>query len=342
MTKVKLSTTNPDFPLIRQTPNSIGIWGDCIYYINEDVDECDYWVIYDNLNNTEKTKCPKENVILITGEPPTVKNYGRSFIQQFNSVITCNRHLKHNYVTYLQQGLPWMAGAKFLKNENKWSSLNFMSYEYFLNDAIPKKDKEISIIISNKTFTTGHELRVQFVTKLKETFGDRIEIFGRGYNEIEDKFFALANYKYTIVLENSCFNDYWTEKIADAFLCEAYPIYYGCPNIHDYFPSGSLKTIDIENLEDAIDTINSVLENNEYEKSIELIKASKKLILNNYNLFALISNYIKNKELSGAKFKTKKTIKIYPEKRFQKKIKRFAKRLLIYCIHRISPNTKSK
>jgi hypothetical protein len=326
--KVKLSTTDKEFPLRRQTPGSKGIWSNCIFYIDQDIEECDYWVILDNLSNSEKTKCPKENVILVTGEPPNIKKYSSCFIRQFHTIITCHKDLKHNNVINTQQGLPWMTGAKFLINENKWDSKNFMSYDDFLNSDNSKKTKELSIIVSGKTSTPGHEQRVRFVNKLKETFGDRIDIFGRGFHEIEDKFDGIANYKYTIVLENNSYRDYWTEKLGDAFLCSSYPIYYGCPNIYDYFPKGSLAVIDIYNIEESFNHIKSIIASREYEKSLDLIKKSKELILNQYNLFPLIVNIINNSDQTRDVLRNKKSIKIFPENWIQKEFKNLVGRFI--------------
>lgn len=326
MIRVKISSSNPEFPLIRQTPDAKGIWDKFIFYINQDIEECDYWVILDSLTKTETTSCRKENVILITGEPESVKKYSRFFINQFSKIITCHRYLKHDNVTIFQQGLPWMAGAKYLIKEKKWDSDCFISYNDFSGTVTTIKNKEISIIVSNKTFTPGHEQRIIFLTRLKEALGDRMEIFGRGFNEIDDKYFGLIDFKYAIVLENSTINDYWTEKLSDAFLCGCYPVYYGCPNIHDYFPKGSLAIIDIYDIEGSIKTITGILASDEYEKSIELVKKSKELILNKYNVFPLIVNYIS--ALKEDKITTKaKSVKIYPEKRFRKKIRNFINRI---------------
>ena len=56
-------------------------------------------------------------------------------------------------------------------------------------------------------------------------------------------------------MENAVIPDYWTEKIADCFLAWTLPIYYGCPNLEDYFPEKSFIRIDIEKPEEAIDSI---------------------------------------------------------------------------------------
>jgi hypothetical protein len=318
MIKIKLTTSNPDFPLIRQTPNSEGIWGNCKFYINTDIEECDYWVIYDSLNNIERTKCPKENIILFTGEPPSVKKYSKCFTNQFSTIISCQKDIIHKNVIYKQQALPWMAGAKYLKEKNKWDSNRYLSYNDFLKLNSQKKDKEVSIIISNKAFTEGHEQRIKFLDALKKAFGNRIELFGRGYNEIEDKFEALTNFKYSIVMENSSFQDYWTEKLSDTFLCNTYPIYYGCPNILDYFSEDSLNIINIYKINDSINIIKSVIESNKYEKSLESLEKAKNLVLNQYNLFSTITNLINGFEKRKGLDKKNEQIKIYPEKRYRR------------------------
>ena len=65
--KVKLTNEYPDWPLLRQTPSSSGILGDYHFFVNQDIPECDYWVVIDSLLKTEETICPPENKILLTG-----------------------------------------------------------------------------------------------------------------------------------------------------------------------------------------------------------------------------------------------------------------------------------
>lgn len=328
MLKIKLSTPNPDFPLIRQTPGSNGIWGDCIFYINQNIEECDYWIVYDALSDTETTKCPKNSVVLFTGEPPTVKKYSKSFIRQFNTIITSHRDIKHQNSVYRQQALPWMAGAKYLKNENKWESKDFKSYDDFSGSDNQKKDKEISIVLSNKAYTEGHEQRIKFLNRLTETFGNRIHLFGRGFNEIEDKYDCMAPYRYSVVLENCSVKDYWTEKLSDAYLCGSFPIYYGCPNITDYFPEGSVARIDIYDIEDSIERIKSVVDSDIYEHSLDLLEISKDLVLNKFNLFPAITELIGELEKRSNNSDKKSFIKIYPERRFRKLIRKITGSIL--------------
>ena len=329
MIRIKLSTPNPDFPLIRQTPGSKGIWGDYAFFINQDIVECDYWIVFDALGKTEKTVCLPENIILFTGEPPSVKKYSNSFIRQFSTIVTCHKNIKHKNVIYKQQGLPWMAGAKYLGKENKWDSINFLNYDDFQLNNLPKKEKEISIIVSNKTYTQGHEQRIKFLKRLIETLGSRIDVFGRGFNEIEDKYDSIANYRYSVVLENSSYSDYWTEKLSDTYLCGSFPFYYGCPNILDYFPDGSIAKIDIFNIEASINTIKSVIESDKYENSRDLLDKSRDLVLNKYNLFPSIVSLIEDLEKINNNSHKKGLIKIYPERRYQKMARKIVNSFLI-------------
>jgi hypothetical protein len=68
------------------------------------------------------------------------------------------------------------------------------------------KTKLASVVCSSQTITAGHKLRIRFIDKLKARLGDDVDIYGRGFNPIADKWDAIAPYKYHIVLENSRLN----------------------------------------------------------------------------------------------------------------------------------------
>ncbi len=150
------------------------------------------------------------------------------------------------------------------------------------------KQKKMSVIISNKVYNRDHLNRIKFVEKLKKHYQDKLDVFGIGFNAIEDKWDAIADYKYHIVLENSSYLDYWTEKLADCYLAGSFPFYYGCKNIDKYFPPNSYIPIDINDFAKTIEVIDQSIENNTYEKNIELIEESRNLVLYKYNLFELI------------------------------------------------------
>ncbi len=288
MIKVKL--TCPNWPIERQTPGLKGIWGNCHFYCNTSLDRCDYWVVYEGLEGkSEKTICPRENTILIACEPPSIKTYKKEFLDQFATIITCHHEITHHNPIIHQLGLFWHVGWR---QKNHISSEFTKDYDELVSLTHFKKDKLLSVVVSSKDNTPGHRDRLNLITNLKEHFGEDIDIFGRGINEIEDKWDALSRYKYHIALENSSFNHYWTEKLADAFLAGCHPIYYGCPNIGQYFSQQSLTPIDINNPKETISIIENCIDQSTYEKTKPLIELEREKILNKYNLFPMICDHI--------------------------------------------------
>lgn len=298
MIKIKLSTQFPNWPLFRQTPGSKGIWEDCQFFVNQDIEECDYWVVCGGLLNPEKAICLQKNTIFITWEPPSVHKYDKHFLNQFATIITCHRDIKHPCIIHTQQGLPWMIGGKFLGDG--WDEKFSKDYDELKSIEKYNKNKLISVIVSSKSYTKGHIKRLQFVKRLKAYFGDKLDVFGVGNQKIEDKWDAIAQYKYHIVIENSSINDYWTEKLSDAFLGGAYPFYYGCPNLSDYFSKDCFTFIDIDYFDKSVALIEDIIKNQRYEKSIVKIAEAKNLILDKYNLFSLICNYCNSNTLSSS------------------------------------------
>jgi hypothetical protein len=292
--RVKVSTNFPEWPLILQTPSRSGVWGDCRFYINDPIDECDYWVVYEGLLKAETTACPPDNVVLITGEPPSIRTYSAYFLNQFAAVVTCNRELPHPRKRYVQQSHPWHIGRHVRGRHNIAFSRGYDE----LSRSEPEKSKLISVISSDKAFTEGHHLRLRFAVNLLERFEGRIDFFGRGLQDFECKWDAIAPYKYHVVIENGSFPDHFTEKLSDCYLAGAYPFYYGCTNIEDYFPAEAFTRIDIRDPESALLVIEEGLESDLYGKYSAPIREAKELVLNRYNLFAAIAEWAREAPIS--------------------------------------------
>ncbi len=290
MIKVKVTFPYLNWPIERQLPSRSNVFDNCQFYINEEVKECDYWFVYGDLSEIDSSVCPEGNTVLITCEPPSIKTYAPAFVSQFDAVITSQRKIKkyHKNVIFSQQAFPWHVGRIYREN-----GIDSFDKDYSQLKSIKKinKNKIISVLSSNKVETRGHKKRLLFVRKLKDYFGDQIDIYGRGINPINDKWGAIAPYKYHVVIENDYIDDYWTEKLADVYLAGAFPFYYGCPNLNNYFPNDSYRPIDIGNFEQSILTIEHDLKNSKWETSYPSIIESRKLVLDKYNLFATISRY---------------------------------------------------
>jgi hypothetical protein len=123
-------------------------------------------------------------------------------------------------------------------------------------------------------------------------------------------------------------DNYWTEKLADAFLGFSVPIYHGCPNIADYFPKDSMILIDINDAEATAKNLLNLIENkNTIYSYNEKIEYCRTLILNKYNLFQIVSNICA--EFSN--HKSKKIVKLRPKKYFTGNLlKRIIKKYFFY------------
>ena len=115
-----------------------------------------------------------------------------------------------------------------------------------------EKTKIISMIYSFKQWTEGHKFRHQIASMT-----EGIDLFGSGAGvKLIDKSLGLADYKFSIAIENTHTKYYFTEKILDCFATGTIPIYWGCPNIEDYFNRKGIITINtISDLEGVFESI---------------------------------------------------------------------------------------
>ena len=291
MYKIKLTPYRPGLAKImhRQTKGDslMSLDGRYRFYINEDIDDPDFWVVQGKgLRHKESCHVAPENTIVLTTEPRSVLVYPHKYLKQFGMVCTCQEQTRHPNIHFSPAILPWFVG--YDKDENG-DYFYTQSYDSLKNTPLPKKQKLISVITSNKAFTSGHVKRIKFVEDLKEYYDDDIDVFGRGFHDFGDKWDVLAQYKYHIVIENSAQRYYWTEKLSDCFLCGTYPFYYGCTNAGDYFPENSFTPIDINNFDHTVELIDRALEADLYEQRIKALEESKNLVLDKYNMFEYIA-----------------------------------------------------
>jgi hypothetical protein len=284
--------------ILRQTAGSKGIsnCGKYKFYVNEIIPDPDFVIVRGKSVKNEITfNVAPENLILTTSEPLSVLAYPSDYCRQFGLVCSCQEGLKHRNVIYTPAILQWFVGASF---DNKGRGTSLIDYDTFKAMPTPKKTKLISVIGSNKAFTQGHLDRIRFVERLKEYYGDKMDVFGRGYNGFNDKWDVLSPYKYHIVIENSSTKYYWTEKLSDCFMAETYPIYYGCTNAADYFPKEAFTSIDINNFDECVKTIDALIASDAYEEAKPLLKDCKELVLEDYNMFNYLASILDKMDAS--------------------------------------------
>lgn len=279
MKTVKLTTIDGLLAAERQTPGNKGIWDDYQFIVNSNVEVCDFWVVFEGVPFPQTVSCSRKNIIFITGEPYSKWHYHQQFLKQFGTVIAFQRDVKGENVIYKHPSESWSIGRKILTGSFK----DIMTYDELKAVKTFKKDKLISVCVSNKAFYPMQVKRLEFVRKLSKKMD--IDVFGTNISALDDKWDALYRYKYHIAIENFRCSDYFTCKLTDAFLGGTYPFYFGAPNILDYFPTRSLSPININNFDSAYERIKYDIECNAYEGSIKEIQVARDKILDEYNIF---------------------------------------------------------
>ena len=137
-----------------------------------------------------------------------------------NGIFSCDKELcaKYPKIFYsLSNAAPWVQDRK-----------------------VHDKTKLVSMIASNKKMCEGHSRRLQFVDK----FRDKLDFYGRGFNEISCKEDGLRDYMFSVGIENAVYDTYFTEKLTDCFACGTIPIFYGCKGVTEYFNEDGIIFLD--------------------------------------------------------------------------------------------------
>lgn len=140
-----------------------------------------------------------------------------------------------------------------------------------------EKSKLISMICSDKSYTPGHRKRLEYLEKFK----DKVDLYGRGFNEIDVKEKGLSDYMFSIAIENACYETCFTEKITDCFATGTIPIYYGCRGVVKYFNEDGIIFLDDDF------NIDSLTENLYYSK-IDAVRENFEIVQN----FPVAEDYI--------------------------------------------------
>jgi hypothetical protein len=291
-TLVHFSTIHAAWPWFRQTPNNNGVWEDFRFQLEDEKNETEWLVVFDEPTPSLKTTTPYERRILFVTEPPEMKNYKADFVNQFQFMVSPyalpgfrGHHLQQ------QSALNWQYGIDQSRPPPHPSALDWSALS-----ADKPKSKLVSVICSNKTRLPAHRRRLAFVELLKQRLGDRVDVFGRGMREISDKQEAIAAYKFHIVLENNDVDHFWTEKLADAYLGDAFPIFAGCANLDIYFDRDSFRRIDICNPDRGVDDVERIINSNLWSDQRELIREARRRVMFKYNYVAVTAKIIRSSD----------------------------------------------
>jgi len=119
------------------------------------------------------------------------------------------------------------------------------------------KTKHMSLIASGKKNLPGHRMRHQLAAWITQA-GINVDLLGRAYQPFEKKEEGLAPYQFSVIIENCREPAYFSEKLIDCFLCQSIPVYWGAPDVGQYFDlRGMIVCRNAKEVQNAIATLSS-------------------------------------------------------------------------------------
>ncbi|MEM6552393.1 MAG: glycosyltransferase family 10 [Planctomycetota bacterium] len=286
MLEVDLITNCRD-PLERQLPGGDPVHHGVRFHLQRQHPASDICVVYHDVKYPCDVTCSSGLAVLITVEPEILKSfYPQAFLDQFDVVLTFRRDLKHPSVHHCPPMVPWWVGVSGGHEIERTVNLTYDDLARPLDPA--DKTHACSVIASSLAYTDSHRQRLAFVEALCAR-QPAIDRFGFGHRPIDDKWLALRDYRVHIGIENSNSPDYWTEKAADAFLSECFLVYWGCPNLSDYFPEQAFTRIDLNDVDSALELVEQASDERFYHERRPAILEAKRLVLERHNLFSMLA-----------------------------------------------------
>ena len=239
----------------------------------------------------DKEEFPQEEGIQVYIQlEPTAINNTENFIlehgHKYDAILTFNQTILDRFPNASKAILPaasWIPGTQFR------------------NLDISKKQFQASCVTGFKQMTEGHSFRhlvylnqQHFESLPISFFRSSVEPHLPDFNQNPflggEKFPLFESYQYSIVIENSSQTNYFTEKLIDCLITKTIPIYYGCPNIQEYFDTTGWILLTSQNLQERffelLQKVKELFEQeNSYEKNRSSIEKNYEICLQKYTCF---------------------------------------------------------
>jgi hypothetical protein len=191
---------------------------DEVFYLDYNIDEA-----LDSTTNQRRYGWLLESKYIVPGVVEKIKNNLQGYLEAYEMIFTHNQEL-----LALGDKFKWVPAQGFWIKE----------------PGIYDKTKLVSMISSNKNMALGHSVRLAWVEELRT----KVDLYGRGFQEIESKEQGLCDYMFSVAIENGQYETYFTEKILDCFATGTIPVYLGAPDIGKHFNSDGI--VDISQFDD--------------------------------------------------------------------------------------------
>lgn len=254
------------------TPRNLGIWGDLIGV--DSIAEADYYIIMEGPPEIHKGKLDPKKKIYFQREPHYIKP---------------NKYYEHDEALH-----------KFVYS-NSYHLVDWRigrTYDELKELGMASKTSRLLTITTGKRISEGHKLRVDFIRKFDKKYPGAMDIYGRGLGKVIDKKYdAIKDYQYCLACDNGQIQNYFAPALYDCFLALTMPIYWGCPNLEEFFPIESYRMINIRD-DKAIDELNDIINQPLSKNNVDALKNAKDLILDKYNLWPSVERAITEGDLS--------------------------------------------
>jgi hypothetical protein len=221
-----------------------------------------------------------DRLILFNGlEPLEINNIKKNIINHckyFDKIYSYDDEI----IRKCSNSEKWAFGSCWIQTDSKGNPINKESEFGDFYKTNQKKFK-VSFIKSHKNELKGHQLRHHIPTLLNNR---KFDVYFP-QSRIDTKHPLFMDSMFHVVVENSQHRNYFTEKIIDCFMSKTIPIYWGCPNIGEYFNTNGIIIFDnLKNLDKSLLSITStfylsrlkIIEDN-YEKAKEYAFFNKRL-----------------------------------------------------------------
>jgi len=293
--KLTLVGQNKKLNLSQFTGNQDNVFAGCKFHVNEPVERADAWFVSEDVDPSDsECEVPPEQVHFLTAEtswrPDKLLTPGAElFLRQFAAVHSCHP-VRLGSHAFSPPFLPWMINA----NHGSIFSAHERDISFFRNLSEVTKERPLSVFCSTQGLYPEHRLRLAFVEHLKKELGEDLEWFGNGVNSVDEKWEGLAPFERTLVLENRSNQGIYTEKVLDAYLGLAVPIYWGAPDIDRYLPVPPSHQLNIADFRGATQQVRQLLSSPVSAADKQRVIEGKERVLGELHFLNRIARIAKN------------------------------------------------
>jgi hypothetical protein len=233
--------------------------------------------------------------VLLLREPNDITNFLKK--KDIRKYLQENQD-DFDYIITFDKELLKIKKSKKLLFGTTWIEEKYWDIKY-------KKKPIISTIIGGKNWIEGHKLRHKIyyiddkINIKKEIYlssNFRGHLIKKSYHkilgkELDSKIRCFENCMFHLCIENTKQDNYFSEKLMDCFMTKTVPIYWGCPNIGDYFDTRGMIILDTDNEYKIISIINRLTEKDFISRKkyiLDNLETAKKFVDYNERLCKII------------------------------------------------------